>query len=118
MAPPESELRALFLHHIRAFNHGVMTGNFSPMLKMFHCDATFELDDPVLITHRGLDAIGRAYRGDPPKGTMTVTEPNVRGHVVTADYIWDAEPERIAGQFILQFDGDRIVRNLVTYAPD
>jgi hypothetical protein len=30
----------------------------------------------------------------------------------------DAEPDRIAGQFTLEFTGDRISRSLVTFAPD
>jgi hypothetical protein len=112
------EVRALYVRHLRAFNHGVRTGDFSSMLGMYHLDAVFELADPVSMTHRGLHAIRRAYRGDPPQGTMRVCEPEVRGRTVVADYLWDAEPERIAGQLTLQFHGDHIVRKHVTFAPD
>jgi hypothetical protein len=118
MALSASEHRALFVRHLRAFNHGVRTGDFSSMLGMYHLDAIFELADPVSITHRGLHAIRRAYRGDPPHGIMRICEPEVHGHTVVADYIWDAEPDRIAGQLALQFDGDRIVREHVTFAAD
>lgn len=111
-------IRALLARHLRRFNHGVRTGDFSALLAMYRHDAVFELDDPVSITHHGRDAIRRAYRGDPPQGTMRIRHPRVFGHTITAAYIWDAEPERIAGQLTLQFDGDRVVRTHVTFAPD
>jgi hypothetical protein len=78
----------------------------------------FELADPLHVTHYGLDAIRRACRGDPTKGTMQFHGPTIVGQTVTADYVWDAEPDRIAGQLILEFIGDRITRSLVAFAPD
>jgi hypothetical protein len=113
-----AHLLSLFDRHRRRFNYGVRTGDFSAMLDMYDSDAVFELADPLRITHCGLDAIRRAYRGDPPKGTMQLRGPRIVGQTVTADYIWDAEPDRIAGQFTLEFTGAHISRSLVTFAPD
>jgi hypothetical protein len=116
MAPSAADTRRLLIRHLDAFNRGVRTGDFTTMLDMYHRDAVFVLSDPVWVVHRGIEAIRRSYRGDPPKGTMRLGDATVTGHRVTADYIWDAEPGRIAGQLMLEFIGGRIVRNVVTFA--
>jgi hypothetical protein len=113
-----AHLLNLLDRHLRRFNYGVRTGDFSAMLDMYDSDAVFELADPLHITHCGVDAIRRACRGDPPQGTMQLRGPRVVGQTVTADYIWDAEPDRIAGQVSLEFIGDRITHSLVAFAPD
>ena len=115
-APPD--LRQRLFRHLEAFNQGVVTGNFATMFAMYHRDAVFVLSDPVWIVHRGLGAIRRAYRGDPPRGTMRLGDAHVRGQSITADYIWDAEPDRIAGQLTLEFANGQVVRELVTFADD
>lgn len=118
MAPSAADIRRLLIRHLEAFNRGVRTGDFTTMLDMYHRDAVFELSDPVWIVHRGLEAIRHSYRGDPPRGTMRLGDAKVTGDCVTADYIWDAEPDRIAGQLTLEFASGRIVRKVVTFAPD
>jgi hypothetical protein len=65
-----------------------------------------------------LEAIRRAYRGDPPQGTMRLGGAQVAGESVSADYIWDAEPDRIAGTLTLEFASGQVVRELVTFADD
>lgn len=118
MVLPASKLRRLLIHHVAAFNRGVLTGDFSALFAMYHRDAVFELSDPVWVVHRGIDAIRRSYRGDPPRGTMRLGDAKVIGQRVIADYLWDAEPDRIAGQLTLEFSGGQVVRNVVTFAPD
>jgi len=118
MALLAADIRRLLIRHLEAFNRGVRTGDFTTMLAMYDRDAVFELSDPVRIVHRGLEAIRRAYRGDPPQGTMRLGVAEVTGRRVTADYIWDAEPDRIAGQLMLEFADERVVHNVVTFAPD
>jgi hypothetical protein len=113
-----SDILQRLIRHLEAFNRGVRTGDFTLMFDMYHRDAVFVLTDPVWIVHRGLDAIRRAYRGDPPQGTMRLGGAKVTGQSVTADYIWDAEPDRIAGQLTLEFADGQVIRELVTFAPD
>ena len=113
-----SDLQRRLIRHLDAFNRGVRTGDFSTMFAMYHSDAVYVLSDPVWIVHRGLDAIRRAYRGDPPQGTMRLGDSRVQGQSVTADYIWDAEPDRIAGQVTLVFADGQVIRELVTFADD
>lgn len=118
MALSASDIRQRLIRHLEAFNRGVRTGDFTRMFDMYHRDAVFVLSDPVWVNHRGLEAIRRAYRGDPPRGTMRLSGAKVRGQSVTADYIWDAEPDRIAGQLTLEFANGQVVRELVTFADD
>lgn len=118
MAPSASDIRQRLYRHLEAFNRGVQTGDFTMMFAMYHRDAVFVLSDPLWIVHRGRDAIRRAYRGDPPQGTMRLGDARVHGRSVTADYLWDAEPDRIAGQLTLEFSNGQVVRELVTFADD
>jgi ketosteroid isomerase-like protein len=113
-----SDLQRRLRRHLDAFNRGVRTGDFSTMFAMYHRDAVFVLSDPVWIVHQGIEAIRRAYRGDPPRGTMRLGASQVHGQSVTADYIWDAEPDRIAGQLTLEFADGQVIRELVTFADD
>ena len=118
MSSLASDLHQRLSRHLDAFNRGVRTGDFSTMFAMYHRDAVFVLSDPVWIVHRGLEAIRRAYRGDPPQGTMRLGASRVHGQSVSADYIWDAEPDRIAGQLTLEFADGQVIRELVTFAED
>ena len=118
MTPSASDVRQRLFRHLEAFNRGVRTGDFTSLFAMYHRDAVFVLSDPLWIVHQGLDAIRRAYRGDPPQGTMRLGATRVRGQSVSADYIWDAEPHRIAGQLTLEFSNGQVVRELVTFADD
>jgi hypothetical protein len=118
MAHTTSDIRQRLNRHLEAFNRGVRTGDFTMMFDMYHRDAVFVLSDPVWIVHRGLEAIRRAYRGDPPQGTMRLGGAEVSGQSVTADYIWDAEPDRIAGTLTLEFANGQVIRKLITFADD
>src|SRR5262245_28555539 len=118
MALSTSDIRHRLNRHLEAFNWGVQTGDFTTMFAMYHRDAVFVLSDPVWMVHRGLEAIRRAYRGDPPQGTMRLDGARVTGQTVTAEYIWDAEPDRIAGTRTLEFANGQVVRELVTFADD
>ena len=113
-----TDIRKRLNRHLEAFNRGVRTGDFTMMFDMYHRDAVFVLSDPVWVVHQGLEAIRRAYRGDPPQGTMRLGGATVTGQSVTADYIWDAEPDRIAGTRTLEFADGQVIRELVTFADD
>lgn len=118
MALTASDIRKRLNRHLEAFNRGVRTGDFTLMFAMYHRDAVFVLSDPVWVVHQGLEAIRSAYRGDPAQGTMRLGGATVTGQTVTADYIWDAEPERIAGTRTLEFANGQVIRELVTFADD
>ena len=112
------QLRTLFRRHVSAFNHGVQTGDFSAMLSMYDRDAVVIFADPISTAYHGIDAIRAAYRHYPPQGTTHTRRIHVIGQTVSAEYILDADPDRIAGELILTFDGHQIIRKLVTFTCD
>ena len=113
------ELRKLFKRHVHALNHGIRTGDFSAKLEMYDRDAVVIFADPITTAYHGIDAIRAAYRNYPPKGTMHTRRVQVTGQTVSAEYILDANPGRVAGQLILTFNSHlQITRKLVTFTRD
>jgi hypothetical protein len=113
------QLRTLFRRHLHALNHGIRTGDFTAKLDMYDRDAVVIFADPIATAYHGIDAIRAAYRNYPPKGTMHIRRLRVIGQTVSAEYILDANPDRIAGQLILTFNSHlQITRKLVTFTRD
>jgi ketosteroid isomerase-like protein len=108
-----STLEDLLQAHVEAFNQGARTGDFEPMLRMYHPDAIFEITPPGM-TSIGIEAIRRAYAEQPPDDTMTIRSREIDGPVVTVTYSWDTEPDKITGIQRLEFKDGRVVRNSVT----
>jgi hypothetical protein len=52
--------------HVRAFNAGVRTGDWEPMLARFADDAELRFENGPARPFAGLDEIRRAYREQPP----------------------------------------------------
>lgn len=109
------QLRTLFKRHVRAFNDGVRTGDLSAKLSMYDHDAVVIFADPISTAYHGIDAIRAAYRHYPPQGTIHTRRLHITDQTVGADYILDADPDRVAGQLILTFKGHQIIRKLVTF---
>ena len=113
------QLRTLLKRHVRALNHGIRTGDFTAKLDMYDRDGVVIFAEPISTAYHGIDAIRAAYRHYPPQGTIHTRRPRVTGHTVSADYILDANPDRVAGQLILTFNSDlQITRKLVTFTRD
>ena len=62
MTPGSDLLQA----HVRAFNDGVRTGDWEPMLERFAPDAEVRFENVPVGPFVGLDAIRAAYRDQPP----------------------------------------------------
>ncbi len=113
------QLRTLFKRHVSALNHGIRTGDFTAKLDMYDRDAVVIFADPISTAYHGIDAIRAAYRDYPPQGTIHTRRPHITGQTVSADFILDANPGRIAGQLILTFNSHlQITRKLVTFTRD
>ena len=75
--------------HVRAFNHGVRTGDWEPMLASFADDAEVRFENAPAGPFVGLDAIRAAYRDEPPDDEIRllgVQDDDER--VVTAAFAW------------------------------
>jgi hypothetical protein len=58
--------RELLERQVRAFNHGVRTSDWEPMLALFADDAELRFENVPVEPYVGIDAIRRGYRERPP----------------------------------------------------
>jgi steroid Delta-isomerase len=80
--------------YVAHFNDGVRTGDWSRMLALLTDDATLEFVGIPVGPFYGRDAIGEAYRMQPPDDELVQLD--------GTRYAWAREPERPAGE--LQLD--------------
>lgn len=105
----------LLLEHVERFNSGVRTGNWAPMLEQFDDGAEMEFRGIPVGPFVGKDAIGAAYREQPPDDELRVLEQREREDGADARYAWLAEPDVAAGELLLTAEGGRIRRLVVTF---
>jgi len=98
----------LLEREVEAFNEGVRTGDWSPLVALFAEDAVLEFDGIPVGPFHGREAIAEAYRSMPPDDEILLLDGGPR-------YAWSKEPERPAGELRLEERGSRIVRLLVVY---
>ncbi len=79
----------LIERHVRAFNHGVRTGDWEPMLAPFADDAEVRFENAPAGPFVGLDAIRAAYREQPPDDEIRLLGVQDDGErVVTGAFAW------------------------------
>ena len=103
---------SLLSNYVERFNAGVRTGEWEPMLELVAPDADLEFVGIPVGPFRGRDAIGEAYRAQPPDDELVLLEPRGTGGAV---YAWAKEPERPAGEVHLEERDGAIVRIRVLY---
>jgi len=101
--------------HVKSFNRGVRTGDWSEMLARFADDAELEFRGVPVGPFAGKDAIAAAYRDQPPDDELRVLEQRVRDGVIEARYAWLAEPDVPAGDILITTDGGVIRKLVVTF---
>lgn len=83
---PETDT-TLLVAHVRAFNHGVRTGDWSPMLARFDPDAELRFE-PGPAFH-GLEEIRSAYAERPPDDTIVLLGAQAQDeHTLVAGFAW------------------------------
>ena len=93
--------------YVERFNEGVRTGEWGPMLELLTDDCELEfLGIPVGPFH-GRDAIGEAYRTQPPDDELVLLDDR--------RYAWSREPDRPAGELHLDERDGKISRIRVLY---
>ena len=98
--------------YVERLNAGVRTGEWKPMLELVAPDAELEFVGIPVGPFAGREAIGDAYRTQPPDDELVLLEP--RGEL-GAVYAWVSEPERPAGELHLEERDGAIVRIRVLY---
>ena len=99
---------SLLEREVDAFNDGVRTGDWSPLVALFADDSVLEFEGIPVGPFRGRDAIAEAYRSMPPDDEILLLDGG-------PGYAWSKEPERPAGELHLEERDGRIVRLRVVY---
>jgi hypothetical protein len=104
-------VRSLLARQVECFNRGVRTGEWAPMLELFAEDAELEFVGIPIGPFRGRDAIGEAYRAQPPDDEIVVLDD--RGS--SAVYAWSKDSEHRAGEVHIEERDGEIARVRILY---
>ena len=99
---------ALLSMQVDAFNAGVRSGDWSPLVDLFADDAELEFVGIPVGPFHGREAIAEAYRAMPPDDEIVLLDGGPR-------YAWSREPERPAGELHLEERDGSIARLRVLY---
>jgi hypothetical protein len=103
---------SLLTDYVERFNAAVRSGDWEPMLELLAPDAELEFVGIPVGPFAGRDAIGEAYRMQPPDDELVLLE---RRGGLSAVYAWAKEPTRPAGELHLEQRGGAITRIRVLY---
>jgi steroid Delta-isomerase len=98
--------------YVEHFNAGVRTGDWEPMLELLAPDAELEFSGIPVGPFAGREAIGEAYRVQPPDDELLLLD---RLDERSAVYAWAKEPTRPAGEVHIEERDGAIVRIRVLY---
>jgi hypothetical protein len=103
---------SLLSDYVERFNAGVRTGAWEPMLEIVAPDAELEFVGIPVGPFAGREAIGEAYRTQPPDDELVLLDRIDEGSAV---YAWAKDPARPAGELHLDGRDGLIVRIRVLY---
>ena len=105
---------SLLEEHVRRFNEGVRSGDFEPMAAAFAEDAEMHFEGVPVGPFVGRDAIGAAYRDQPPDDEVEIFDPKERDGVIVARYAWLRDEGRQAGEMRITQRNGQIQKLVVT----
>jgi hypothetical protein len=97
---------------VDAFNEGVRSGDWQPLLAFCAEDVELEFVGIPVGPFHGRDAVGDAYRVQPPDDELILLE---RKGPSAGAYAWAREPERPAGELYLETRDGLVSRIRVYY---
>jgi hypothetical protein len=98
--------------YVERVNAGVRSGDWAPMLELVAPDAELEFVGIPVGPFVGREAIGDAYRAQPPDDEIVLLERLGEGSAV---YAWAKEPTQPAGEMHIEAPAGAIVRIRVLY---
>jgi SnoaL-like protein len=101
--------------HVERFNEGARTGNFSGMVAALAQNAEMRFEGIPVGPFHGRDAIGEAYRTQPPDDELVVLEQREEDGELVATYAWASEPDVPAGELRLTGREGAIDRVVIRY---
>ena len=105
-------MTSLLDDYVERFNTGVRGGDWAPMLDLLAPDAELEFSGVPVGPFAGREAIGEAYRTQPPDDELVLLESR-GGHA--AIYAWARTPSRPAGELHIEERNGVITRIRVLY---
>ena len=106
---------SLLEEHVRRFNEGVRSGDFRPMAAAFAEDAEMHFEGVPVGPFIGREAIGAAYRDQPPDDEVEIFDPKERDGVIVARYAWLRDEGRQAGEMRITQRNGQIQKLVVTF---
>ena len=105
--------------HVERFNEGVRSGDFAPMVEALAPDAEMLFEGIPVGPFHGRDAIGAAYREQPPDDELVLLDRREEDGDAVATYAWKSAPAAPAGELRLTPGPRGIARVVVRYgAPE
>jgi steroid Delta-isomerase len=101
--------------HVRRFNEGVRTGDFGPMAAAFAEDAEMHFEGVPVGPFVGRDAIGAAYRDQPPDDEVEIFDTEEGDGFIVARYAWLRDEGRQAGEMRISQRNGQIQKLVVTF---
>jgi hypothetical protein len=109
---PGEASRELIEAHVRAFNHGVRTRDWEPMLSRFAEDAQLHFANVPAGPFVGLDEIRRSYRERPPDDEIALLGIQTEEGRATVAFAWRRGG---TGRMILEHDGGTVTRLTIVF---
>jgi hypothetical protein len=103
---------SLLTDYVERFNAALRSGDWEPMLELLTPDAELEFVGIPVGPFAGREAIGEAYRAQPPDDELVLLD---RIDELSAVYAWAKEPTRPAGELHIEAPDGAIVRIRVLY---
>lgn len=103
--------------HVAAFNHGVESGDWNPLVEGFTPDGELVFVGAPAGPFKGRFTIAEAYREQPPDDQIGVLEASVVGGEIVAAYHWRRDEGRKAGLLVLTPYKLKLRRLVVTFDP-
>jgi steroid Delta-isomerase len=103
---------AVLAEYVERFNAGVRSGDWQPMLELLAPDAELEFSGIPVGPFAGRDAIGEAYRSQPPDDEIVLLDRLGEGGAV---YAWAKDPTQPAGEMHVEERDGLITRIRVLY---
>ena len=99
--------------HVRAFNHGVESGDWDAMLNRFAENAEVHFENAPAGPFVGIDAIRAAYRDQPPDDQIQLLGVQENDeHTVVAAFAWLRGG---TGRFVLEHDRGAVTKLTVVF---
>lgn len=103
----------MLAEYVALHNHGVTTGDFEPMLRLFAWDAEIRFPTLEVGPFQGIDAIRSAFFDNPPDDTLIMLGPiRDTSYGAVTEYAWEIAPDEVAGTLKCRVDASGLIQSM------